>query len=83
MNRLSYCGLVDAKVRASDKDLPVHLCILHIRKKIVDRGNMSNVQSPFFYLINLHFRRRLNKNLELSVTCLLTVKQQQSKHQLQ
>ena len=23
-NRLSYCGLVDAKIRASDKDLPVH-----------------------------------------------------------
>ena len=22
-NRLSYCGLVDAKIRASDKDLPV------------------------------------------------------------
>ena len=37
----------------------------------------------FSYSINLHFRRRLNKNLELSVTCLLTVKQQQSKHQLQ
>ena len=26
MNNLSsYCGLVDAKIRASDKDLPVHL----------------------------------------------------------
>ena len=24
-NRLSYCGLIDAKIRASDKDLPV-LC---------------------------------------------------------
>ena len=25
MNNLSsYCGLVDAKIRASDKDLPVH-----------------------------------------------------------
>ena len=29
MNNLSYCGLVDAKIRASDKDLPI--CI---RKKI-------------------------------------------------
>ena len=28
MNNLSsYCGLVDAKIRASDKDLPVKLCI--------------------------------------------------------
>ena len=26
-NMSSYCGLVDAKIRASDKDLPV-LCIL-------------------------------------------------------
>ena len=23
-NSISYCGLVDAKIRASDKDLPVH-----------------------------------------------------------
>ena len=23
-NLLSYCGLVDAKISASDKDLPVH-----------------------------------------------------------
>ena len=23
-NLLSYCGLIDAKIRASDKDLPVH-----------------------------------------------------------
>jgi hypothetical protein len=23
-NVLSYCGLVDAKIRASNKDLPVH-----------------------------------------------------------
>ena len=24
-NLLSYCGLIDAKIRASDKDLPVHI----------------------------------------------------------
>ena len=24
-NMLSYCGLIDAKIRASDKDLPVHV----------------------------------------------------------
>ena len=24
-NLLSYCGLVDAKIRASDKDLPVQM----------------------------------------------------------
>ena len=26
-NILSYCGLVDAKISASEKDLPVHKCI--------------------------------------------------------
>ena len=26
-NLLSYCGLVDAKIRASDKDLPVSLIV--------------------------------------------------------
>ena len=27
---LSYCGLIDAKIRASDKDLPVHTVFPHI-----------------------------------------------------
>ena len=32
MNNLSsYCGLVDAKIRASDKDLPVTLIILNFQ----------------------------------------------------
>ena len=26
-NLLSYCGLVDARIRASNKDLPVHIII--------------------------------------------------------
>ena len=26
---LSYCGLVDAKIRASDKDLPVKVAKIH------------------------------------------------------
>ena len=25
-NLLSYCGLVDARISASEKDLPIHLC---------------------------------------------------------
>ena len=29
-NLLSYCGLVDAKIRASDKDLPVNIIFLSI-----------------------------------------------------
>ena len=43
MNNLpSYCGLVDAKIRASDKDLPVHICetILHKNKE----GNLVNAR---------------------------------------
>ena len=34
MNNLSsYCGLVDAKIRASDKDLPVHKSTMFVRYK--------------------------------------------------
>ena len=32
-NLLSYCGLVDAKIRASDKDLPVSLIVIVNQKK--------------------------------------------------
>ena len=32
MNNLSsYCGLIDAKIRGSDKDLPVRTCISLMR----------------------------------------------------
>ena len=34
MNNLSsYCGLVDAKIRASDKDLPIKIDWKHIHKE--------------------------------------------------
>ena len=32
-NLLSYCGLVDVRINASDKDLPVRISILVIRSK--------------------------------------------------
>ena len=35
-NLLSYCGLVDAKIRASDKDLPVQLKIIYLVSIIKD-----------------------------------------------
>ena len=38
-NLLSYCGLVDAKIRASDKDLPVKDSILDFA------GNVSYVST--------------------------------------
>ena len=31
-NMLSYCLLVDAKIRASDKDLPVHMLEMEVLK---------------------------------------------------
>ena len=31
-NMSSYCGLVDAKIRASDKDLPVHMLEMEVLK---------------------------------------------------
>ena len=37
MNNLSlYCGLVDAKIRASDKDLPVPIQIYQMRFLRID-----------------------------------------------
>ena len=33
-NLLSYCGLVDAKIRASDKDLPLALLVDHILSEV-------------------------------------------------
>jgi hypothetical protein len=34
-NLLSYCGLVDAKIRASDKDLPVVVHIQSIFRRLM------------------------------------------------
>ena len=50
MNNLSsYCGLVDAKIGASDKDLPVqrgqHLCIPLDELKPISHKKRSNVFS--------------------------------------
>ena len=47
MNNLSsYCGLVDAKIRASDKDLPVHSVtpkLTHTKKE--KKKNELKIQS--------------------------------------
>ena len=40
-NLLSYCGLVDAKIRASDKDLPVPLSVLSSIKEFLGAGKLS------------------------------------------
>ena len=38
-NLLSYCGLIDAKIRASDKDLPVGSHFCHFDQKIGLNGH--------------------------------------------
>ena len=43
-NLLSYCGFIDAKIRASDKDLPVHDMIV---------GNSSMINKFISLLIRL------------------------------
>ena len=43
MNNLSsYCELVDAKIRASDKDLPVTVTNPSLRFKICEQKNVFN-----------------------------------------
>ena len=47
MNNLSsYCGLVDAKIRACDKDLPVQeLQIIHLKKYVELNMEMVELES--------------------------------------
>ena len=53
-NLLSYCELIDAKIRASDKDLPVHTYIMHIYVSfvlpIVTRCKSCNEISSFYQI---------------------------------
>jgi hypothetical protein len=43
-NLLSYCGLVDAKIRASDKDLPVHRISQNLTS--ITQGAKSEHKTP-------------------------------------
>ena len=45
-NLLSYCGLIDAKIRASDKDLPVLLSVSHYL--ISEKHKILPANSVFF-----------------------------------
>ena len=42
-NLLSYCGLIDAKIRASDKDLPVYQLLYWIYSK--EKQTVNEVQT--------------------------------------
>ena len=50
-NLLSYCGLVDAKIRASDKDLPVN-------KQIEDFSNFG---------MSKYFQKKSNVRVHLKM----------------
>ena len=55
-NLLSYCGLIDAKIRASDKDLPVltnvWASVVQVHQKALDKvekilkGSLDSIPSP-------------------------------------
>ena len=50
MNNLSsYCGLFDAKIRASDKDLPVRF-IVFMKSKLTDLKVYSSNESHFLII---------------------------------
>ena len=51
---LSYCGLVDARIRASDKDLPVFMTL---PKSSYAFTNWINEKAWFLYCSIIHFSR--------------------------
>ncbi len=53
-NLLSYCGLIDAKIRASDKDLPVNYVILFLS------GAKGGLISEGILTFNPYFDRSVN-----------------------
>ena len=53
-NLLSYCGLVDARISASEKDLPVHKTeIYSFLFPLIFQWNTSNCVSPLCYGLQL------------------------------
>ena len=50
-NLLSFCGLVDAKIRASDKDLPVNVNFGRLKSKIHSLISLINVETCLLILI--------------------------------
>ena len=50
-NLLSYCGLVDAKIRASDKDLPVKTIFPSMIKKLTNKKTNALFSTYIYRLI--------------------------------
>ena len=53
-NMSSYCGLVDAKIRASDKDLPLSLCSFCLSKVTIKLFYRSQGQGYCLNYCNLN-----------------------------
>ena len=58
MNNLSsYCGLVDAKIRASDKDLPVlsglNLGLLEAKEKVLPMSHLVASAQRFVFCFEI------------------------------
>ena len=68
MNNLSsYCGLVDAKIRASDKDLPVTKIKIfddnrEHNKKVESGGKLCGTDKSQFQISSTLFRREATQN---------------------
>ena len=56
-NLLSYCGLVDPRISASDKDLPVMTSVSLSEKKIVDKISFQKNESSTRLFGNLEYIR--------------------------
>ena len=58
-NLLSYCGLVDAKIRASDKDLPVQQSVMVILSCLAKKNqNLNSRKKSSVYYWKLCFQVR-------------------------
>ena len=64
MNNLSsYCGLVDAKIRASDKDLPVRVANPFVNLNY----NLENLQKSKQKISRLVFSSQILQNFEMKI----------------
>ena len=70
-NLLSYCGLVDAKIRASDKDLPVPDNNVQLTKTItIAAGSHQSLKVPTCKILHYVVHVSTNQQLLLEFTIL-------------
>ena len=61
-NLLSYFGLVDAKIRASDKDLPVHTCFSQSMLYVTKLPNHSSQDRPWTFAQLVNVQEKLGRD---------------------